>query len=156
MKKSKNNQSVKGTRTQPAEARSEPEHVTVHRFPIESSDRKARWRVSLLCSAVDNLNIYILCILNTPGIPGVLIIHRGDPSWAHGIPRGTEGSHGEPLGSVLGLPGLPLGIPRMHPIGSPWDPRGALGPSHRIPLDPLGGPWTPPGAHWGDPGGPRG
>ena len=28
------------------------------------------------------------------------------------------------------------------PIGSPWDPRGDLGPSHRIPLDPLGGPWT--------------
>ena len=57
--------------------------------------------------------------MNTPGIPG------GNP----GIPGG------EPLESLGGTQGS-LG---WIPIGSPWDPRGALGPSHRIPLDPLGG-----------------
>ena len=50
------------SRTQPAEARSEPEHVTVHRFPIESSSRRPRWRVSLLCSAVD---IYVCIYIYT-------------------------------------------------------------------------------------------
>ena len=76
--------------------------------------------------------------------------------WVPGPPLGSQGgSHGIPRGSP-GIPRGSPGIPRLDPIGSPWDPRGALGPSHRIPLDPLGGPWTPPGAHWGDPWDPWG
>ena len=38
---------------------------------------------------------------------------------------------GGPMGSLGGTLGIPRGnpeIPRMDPIGSPWDPRGALGP----------------------------
>ena len=42
-------------------------------------------------------------------------------------PRAPQGSHGDPMGSILGIPGFPPGIPRVPPRDrcvSPRDPWG--------------------------------
>ena len=122
----------------------------------------------------------------TPGLPGgnpgapwdsrVPWGVQGPPNGSKGIlwegPRAPLGSHGDPMGSILGIPGLPQGS-QGTPVGIPWDPPGIPGVINELglvrlgtafkpklcqcfnehPMDPWGGNPGIPGGNLGIPGG---